>query len=208
MSYNDIESSQHVLKESSSNTSTDTTEYKNISTTNNNIITEIDLNQLRKEQEENTKFTSSNNNENHLEPKSSTACAPNPEAFWEWATELIKNNPTKTAEYGIYCVTLGILITIPTAIDQFIKHVTNSNDQILSQNTLSLKSRITLTKDIKKQPLLIRSTQGSRIHTYYKGSWEERQVISGVIISIASLLGESIPLAIDPSLTPDPINTI
>ena len=177
-------------------------------TTENNPITEINLNQLRAEQEQKNNFTPSNHKENSLESKNNMARTLKAEAFWEWISELIKSNPTKTAEHGIYCVTLGILVALPNAIDQFIKHVTNAHDKTLSQNTLSLKSRITLTKDIKKQPLLIRNTQGSRIHTYYKGSWEERQVISGVIISITSLLGESIPLAVDLSLTPDLINTI
>lgn len=149
-----------------------------------------------------------NNTNNILKPKINIADTLKAEIFWEWAIKRIKANPTNTAKYGIYCVELGILLAIPASIDQFINHITDTNDKTLSQPITPLKSRIKLTKEIKKNPLLIRNTQGSRIHTYYKGHQGKHQVISGVIIKTSNLLGELISLAFDPSLIHDPINTI
>jgi hypothetical protein len=179
---------------------------KQIEVTSPDIITEIDLNQLRKEQE--AKLKPSPNKANSLDLESSTIGNLNAEDFLDWITHIINQNPEETSKHGVYCVTLGILIALPTAIDQFINQLVKSKHSYSQQPVIPLKSRILLTKAIKKQPLLIRNAQGSRIHTYYQGSWGKRQVISGVIFSIPSLLGETIALPLDASLSPDPISTI
>ena len=92
---------------------------------------------------------------------------------------------------------IGILIVIPQCIDAFI-----------GERTLSLELRIALTKAIKKHDALIRNSQGSRIHSYCFGNWQDRKVIAGIVINRDTLVSREMNLAINTNLAPDPIENV
>lgn len=126
--------------------------------------------------------------------------------FWQWLKEAITYQQIETnhANSMVHGVEDGVFVCIPGAIDTFLygkvkKHAINSDQVILDQ-------RITLTKAVKKHGALIRNVQGSLVHSYCIGKWENRNVLSGIIIKTEVLLGKSKILPINSALSVDPID--
>ncbi len=119
--------------------------------------------------------------------------------FWNWLQTGITRKTIHVNDVGdfVHIVDIGILIVIPQCIDAFI-----------GERTLSLELRIALTKAIKKHDALIRNSQGSRIHSYCFGNWQDRKVIAGIVINRDTLVSREMNLAINTNLAPDPIENV
>ncbi len=128
--------------------------------------------------------------------------------FWQWLKEAVRNQhmTINQPDSVVHGVDLGLLICIPQAVDAFFIEQAKRYDT--NANSIALSQRIALTKGIKKHDALIRNEQGSRIHAYCVGQWENRQVLSGVVSKPEAIVKDEITLPINPSLTPDPMGDL
>lgn len=128
--------------------------------------------------------------------------------FWQWLEKTIKDKTIafNQADSVIHRVEIGFLLVIPNIINEFLRYQFSKSE--LNEKTFNLKQRIVLTKAIKKNGLLVRDVKGSRIHFYCFDKWEERRVISGIIINPQSFFYEClVEIPINPQLSVDPIST-
>ena len=126
--------------------------------------------------------------------------------FWEWLSQSLeaKTLSINKPESIVHRVDLGFLLVIPNIIETFIHEQTKQLG--IHSHTAGLDQRIGLTKAIKKNYDLVRNIQGSRIHAYCLGKWEERKVLSGLVIKPEAILKKiPIEIPINPSLSIDPI---
>ncbi len=126
--------------------------------------------------------------------------------FWRWLKQAVTRNHITLNEIAsvVHGVEGGLLIVLPQAIEAFIKHYTEQ--QGFADVEGLLKQQAPLMRAIKKQNLLIRKTNGSRIHAYCVGRWETRNTLTGVVINAPAFLGESFTLPINAQLIPDPLD--
>ncbi len=119
--------------------------------------------------------------------------------FFQWIKTALVNKTITINESDsfVHGVSEGILICIPQAIDTFLKTQQVIDDQMITNR------RITLIKEIKKYPDLVRSSKNSRIHSYYWGRWEDRRVFSGIVVLLNTLEASSSVVSINPQLTID-----
>lgn len=131
------------------------------------------------------------------------------EDFWQWLVDAIKQHQVTVNQSNsiVHGVELGLLVCIPKALDEFLLAQAQQMG-IENSNIIPIEQRINLTKAIKKCEKLVRNQQGSRIHTYYMGKWEDRHVISGVVIKPSDLFRDSMTLPINLALMIDPIGTV
>ena len=126
--------------------------------------------------------------------------------FWQWLKDAIIHQQigTNDTDSIVHGIKTGVLVCIPQAIDIFLRKKSEELD--INSDQVILGQRIALTKAVKKHDALIRNAQGSRVHTYCIGKWENRNVLSGIIIEAEVLLGESKILPINSALSIDPID--
>jgi len=132
----------------------------------------------------------------------------NEHGFWHWLEKTIKDKAIAINQLDsvIHRVEPGVLLVMPNIIDEFLHYQFNKSEK--NENTFNLKQRIALTKAIKKNGLLVRDAKGSRIHFYCFDKWEERRVISGIIINPQSFFDDSlVEIPVNPQLSIDPIST-
>ena len=128
--------------------------------------------------------------------------------FWQWLPRAIQQQliMVNQPESVVHRIDLGLLLVLPKIVDAFIQEQVKRLG-LHGQSTAGLDQLISLTKAIKKHDALIRNSTGSRIHSYCFGKWEDRQVISGLVIKIEDLLTDShIDLPVNESLSIDPID--
>jgi hypothetical protein len=168
------------------------------------VIQEIDLSCLSSK---NDKVSKLENNPKETLLEEATQVLPVFKAidFWQWLKESL-------TEYGmevnqnesvVHRVKEGLLICLPGIIDQFLKQQAS----LLGIETSStvLDQRMMLTKAIKKHDALVRNAQNSRIHTYCLGRWENRHLLSGLLIKPEALLDAKTTLPVHQDLTIDPM---
>jgi hypothetical protein len=169
------------------------------------VIQEIDLNTLEKDDHPTLEKSEKDDDLAQKEP-SPVLPAYQANDFWNWLKEcLVRQDIKFNQEHSIiHGVDKGLFIRIPEAIDQFLKA---QADQLgMPHDKMTLPQRIQLTKGIKKHDKLLRTEQGSRIHVYCLGDWQNRNVISGVIIPTDALLGDHPSPPINQALMLDPID--
>ena len=132
----------------------------------------------------------------------------NAASFWDWLKQAILDQAISVNQVDsmVHRVTLGLFVKIPEAIDAFLKEQAQAHS-IISHDDL-FKQRPALTKAIKQCEKLVRNTQGSRIHIYCIGKWEERRTLSGVVIEAGALLSAKQVIPINEALTPDPLSHV
>ena len=128
--------------------------------------------------------------------------------FWSWLKEGIV---TQTLAYNqidstVHGVELGLFICMPQTVEHcFSEQVKKHN---LDINTVTLAQRIELTKAIKKHEGLVRNAQGSRTHVYCRGQWQDRQLLSGLVMQTEALFAADFRVPINPNLAIDPMTNI
>ena len=127
--------------------------------------------------------------------------------FWNWLKKslLEEQIDINQPESIVQSIKEGLLICIPEAVDAFIQEKAKQRG-FSADHAIWLK-RPGLTKKIKKHEKLIKNEQGSRIHTYYWGRWEDRNTLSGIVISASDLLGNNKTIPINENLSIDLLNT-
>ncbi len=128
--------------------------------------------------------------------------------FFSWIKISIQANEICINEAGsfVHHVLEGVLILIPDAVEFFLKEQIRKLN--ISEEAILVDHIRTLTREVKKYEKLIRNSQGSRIHSYCLGKWEDRHVLSGIIIELDSLFDGSIPIPLNHQLSIDPMNSI
>jgi hypothetical protein len=169
------------------------------------VIQEIDLNALEIDDHSASEKSEEGNDLAQNEP-SPLLPAYQANDFWNWLKERLIHHDIQFNQEDsvIHGVEPGIFIRIPEAIDHFLK--TQADQLGLPYDKMTLPQRIQLTKGIKKHDKLLRTEQGSRIHAYCLGDWQNRNVISGVIIPADALLGDHPSPPINQALMLDPID--
>jgi len=178
------------------------------------VIQEIDLADLKAAPKEVMPASQKTSTKPELEPtKTNDSPKITVEAFWDFLKQGIVHqtlsiNETESVVHGIAIdnAKTGILIGIPGAISAFFESL--AKEQHTTHTTPKYDQRIALTKALKKQNILIRNAQGARIHSYCLGKWEDRHVISGVVIPAKHLVDEAQTFSINTRLTKDPLETI
>jgi len=130
------------------------------------------------------------------------------QAFWQWLPQALQEEliTVNQPDSVVHRIDRGLLLVLPKIVDAFI-HEQIKQLGLHGQSTAGLDQLISLTKAIKKHEALIRNSKGSRIHSYCFGKWEDRQVISGLLIKPEDLLSDGhVDLAINESLSIDPID--
>lgn len=97
----------------------------------------------------------------------------------------------------------GIFIILAKAIESYL--TTYAKKTMCNAQSI-LDQRHELTRLVKKQDSLIRNTKGSRIHSYCVGRWENRQVLSGIVVAPNVLLEDVSHISVNSSLSIDPID--
>lgn len=126
--------------------------------------------------------------------------------LWQWLRwELNHNSLTLNQKDSIvHRIDRGLFVVIPHAIDAFL--LAKAHESHIQNYHIDGNQRINLTKGMKKHTELIRNAQGSRIHSFCLGKWQDRQLLSGLVMDIQSFLGNySSQLAINTELIPDPM---
>lgn len=171
-------------------------------------IQEIDL-YVEQKIIENGLFSDSDNTKNFIQKNddiSERSILPEASAedFFDWLKVVITHNAIQVnkPESFIHRVSDGLFILIPQAIEHFLKEKEKLFD--VSEKPSALNKVMTLTKKIKKHESLIRNAQGSRIHSYCLGKWEDRQVLSGIIVKVNTIFDDIFELPVNSQLSIDP----
>ncbi len=125
--------------------------------------------------------------------------------FFNWLKSSIMNDHIKINEPTsfIHRVKEGILILIPQTLEYFLEE----QMKILNIPAEQMgKQLIVLTKVIKKHDGLVRNEQGARIHSYCLGKWEDRNVLSGIVVRLETLFDTQDAQPINNQLSIDPMS--
>lgn len=125
--------------------------------------------------------------------------------FWSWlkegiATQMLTYNQVNSVIHG---VELGLFICMPQAVELFFSDQFRQHN--IDMSTVTLTQRIELTKAIKKQQGLVRNVQGSSTHVYCIGQWQDRKLLSGLVMPTKALFTSDFILPINPNLAIDPV---